>query len=321
MNGLPLSKRGCHVASRPAVARAAYSPVRHSCRSSRDGQALRAQRRRPGPCAGKATTGACALSSAPRSRFGIGVASVPCRSAPKLAWAGAGAGEEKARVSAVFGAVVVAGLCRRPPKLKMCVLAQFPGRSARRYRRNRSAGVARNGGFLADEVLINPGLGQVDTVVFGGSLWGEVDRQVAAGFLTPAGLEKWPPLQGGPRVRIRLPPPASPSDEPLSGKSRKRCPSDGGTEGSNPSPSSRESVSLPHPLSKVANPGFPRGCARLAWRAGRQRRAEHFDIAPTGGNISVAPYSSTAVPLMWWRECHAGANEVGASPGSTWVGL
>src|SRR5882757_10603092 len=77
----------------------------------------------------------------------------------------------------------------------------------------------------------------------------------------------------------------------------------GGTEGSNPSPSSRESVSLPHPLSKVENPGFPRGCARLAWRAGRQRRAERFDLAPTGGNISVAPYSSTAVPLMWWREC------------------
>src|ERR1700694_4255732 len=46
-----------------------------------------------------------------------------------------------------------------------------------------------------------------------------------------------------------------------------------GTDGSNPSPSSRESVSRPHPRSRVENPGFPRGCARLAWRRGRQRRA------------------------------------------------
>jgi hypothetical protein len=62
-------------------------------------------------------------------------------------------------------------------------------------------------------------------------------------------------------------------------------------------PSSRESVSRPKPLSKVQNPGFPRGCARLARRLGRQRRARCSDIAPTGGNISVGPYSSTAVAL------------------------
>jgi hypothetical protein len=37
----------------------------------------------------------------------------------------------------------------------------------------------------------------------------------------------------------------------------------GGTEGSNPAPSSGESVSRPKPLSYVENPGFPRGCARL----------------------------------------------------------
>jgi len=88
-----------------------------------------------------------------------------------------------------------------------------------------------------------------------------------------------------------------------------------GTEGSNPSPSSRQSVSRPHPLSKVENPGFPRGCARPAWRPGRQRRAGCFDIAPTGGNISVRPYSSTAAPLMGLRECRAAPNEVGPSPG------
>src|SRR5437868_14864600 len=32
-------------------------------------------------------------------------------------------------------------------------------------------------------------------------------------------------------------------------------------------------------LRKVENPGVPRGCARLAWRPGRQRRARYFDIA------------------------------------------
>jgi len=60
-------------------------------------------------------------------------------------------------------------------------------------------------------------------------------------------------------------------------------------------PSSGESVSLPELLSRVENPGFPRGCAWLAWRPGRQRRAGWVKIARTGGNISVAPYSSTAV--------------------------
>jgi len=72
----------------------------------------------------------------------------------------------------------------------------------------------------------------------------------------------------------------------------------GGTEGSNPACSSGESVSLPERLSRVENLGFPRGCAPLAWQLGRQRRAGCYKIAPIGGNISVAPYSSTAVPLM-----------------------
>jgi hypothetical protein len=38
-----------------------------------------------------------------------------------------------------------------------------------------------------------------------------------------------------------------------------------GTEGSNPSSSSGQSVSRPHFLSWVENAGFPRACARLAW--------------------------------------------------------
>ena len=63
-------------------------------------------------------------------------------------------------------------------------------------------------------------------------------------------------------------------------------------------------------------PGFPRGCARPAWRPGRQRRAGCFDIALTGGNISVRPYSSTAVLLMWSATTHTGPNKVGPATGS-----
>jgi len=91
-----------------------------------------------------------------------------------------------------------------------------------------------------------------------------------------------------------------------------------GTDGSNPVPSSGENVprfrerdrwfesgSLQQTVCLSAASAFegpeppriPRGCARLAWRLGRQRRAGCFDTAATGGNISVAPYSSTAVPL------------------------
>jgi hypothetical protein len=61
-----------------------------------------------------------------------------------------------------------------------------------------------------------------------------------------------------------------------------------------------ESLSLARiRLRTSRTPAFRAGCARLVWRPGRQRRARCFDIAPTGGNISAGPYSSTAVPLMW----------------------
>jgi len=66
-----------------------------------------------------------------------------------------------------------------------------------------------------------------------------------------------------------------------------------------------KSVSLQQTVRLSAGFAFERREPRLSarvcsvgWRPGRQRRAECFDIAPTGGNISVAPYSSTAVPLM-----------------------
>src|SRR6202048_4511623 len=51
--------------------------------------------------------------------------------------------------------------------------------------------------------------------------------------------------------------------------------------------------------------------ARLA--IGSAETLGFFDIAPIGGNISVGPNSSTAVRLMWWRDCHAGPNEGGPS--------
>jgi hypothetical protein len=40
-----------------------------------------------------------------------------------------------------------------------------------------------------------------------------------------------------------------------------------------------------------------RGCAGRGERRGRQRRAGRGNIGPTGGNISVGPYSSTAPPV------------------------
>ena len=66
-----------------------------------------------------------------------------------------------------------------------------------------------------------------------------------------------------------------------------------------------ESISLqqtvclsPAAAFKGREPGFPRGFGQLAWRPGQQRLAGCFDIASTGGNISVGPYSSTAVRLV-----------------------
>src|SRR5262245_27179897 len=54
------------------------------------------------------------------------------------------------------------------------------------------------------------------------------------------------------------------------------------------------------------------GCAGRGERRGRQRRAGGGNIRPTGGNISVGPYSSTAPQLrdpgVWCRERGAGGN-------------
>jgi hypothetical protein len=78
-----------------------------------------------------------------------------------------------------------------------------------------------------------------------------------------------------------------------------------GTEGSNPLSSSRESVSRPHPLSKVQNPGFMRGCARLAWRPQVRQLARQAWLADIRGDLlelaakfeRLAAYADAAIRL------------------------
>ena len=61
----------------------------------------------------------------------------------------------------------------------------------------------------------------------------------------------------------------------------------------------QQTVRLSPPVAfEGREPGFPRGFGQLAWRPGQQRLPGCFDIASTGGNISVGPYSSTAVRLV-----------------------
>ena len=83
-----------------------------------------------------------------------------------------------------------------------------------------------------------------------------------------------------------------------------------------------ESISLQQTVSlspaaafEGREPRFPRGSGQLAWRPGQQRRAGCFDFAPTGGNISVEPYSSTAVPLTACENATPIGNKVGPVPG------
>ena len=69
-----------------------------------------------------------------------------------------------------------------------------------------------------------------------------------------------------------------------------------GTESSNPSPSSRQSVSRGISPSCVEKAAVAAACAGPDRRHSRQRRARLVNITPTAGNISVGRYSSTAVP-------------------------
>ena len=71
--------------------------------------------------------------------------------------------------------------------------------------------------------------------------------------------------------------------------------SQGGTDGSNPLPSSRQSVSRPDPAAAGRK---TRGSARVCV-AGVGRDAQGLvEIARSGAVISVGRYSSTAVPVM-----------------------
>jgi hypothetical protein len=70
----------------------------------------------------------------------------------------------------------------------------------------------------------------------------------------------------------------------------------GGTASSNPASSSRQSVSHGICPSCIEKPAVAAACAGPARRHGRQRRARLVNITPTAGNVSVGPYSSTAVP-------------------------
>ncbi len=70
----------------------------------------------------------------------------------------------------------------------------------------------------------------------------------------------------------------------------------GGTEGSNPPSSSRQSASRGISPSCIEKPAVAAACAGPARRHGRQRRAGLVNITPTAGNVSVGPYFSTAAP-------------------------
>ena len=132
---------------------------------------------------------------------------------------------EKARVSAAFGAVVAAGLWWR--RRKNVRFGPVSGRSARRRRRNRSAGVARNGGFcLARFLSIRPRLGS------------------AAWFLAVRFWGRRPAVTGG----VFDTPPVS------------LWTFAGGTEGSNPSPSSGATVAnlASFPWRRHSRTGLPR---------------------------------------------------------------
>src|SRR6266403_2035695 len=93
----------------------------------------------------------------------------------------------------------------------------------------------------------------------------------------------WMKPYGGPRVRIRLPPAESHVRTCLS----------------------REFVFLRREAAVF------RGCAGRGERRGRQRRAGRGNIGPTGGNISVGPFFSTAVPSMWFATVPALARQRG----------
>ena len=81
-----------------------------------------------------------------------------------------------------------------------------------------------------------------------------------------------------------------------------------GTGSSNPSPSSRQSVSRGISLSRSEKPAVAAACAGPARRHGRQRRVGRVNTTPTADNVSARRYSSTAVQarrFCTWLHCCA----------------
>ena len=79
-----------------------------------------------------------------------------------------------------------------------------------------------------------------------------------------------------------------------------------GTGSSNPSPSSRQSLSRRISPSCIARPAVAAAWAGPARRHGRQRRAGLVNITPIAGDISVERYSGTAVPARRFATCKRG---------------
>ena len=83
----------------------------------------------------------------------------------------------------------------------------------------------------------------------------------------------------------------------VEGPRHRSCRTQPGTEGSNPSPSSRESVSGVTLSSWSRTPAFRAGF-RATFPARSAESPRDANSAPTRGNVSVWPYSSTAFPAM-----------------------
>jgi hypothetical protein len=83
-----------------------------------------------------------------------------------------------------------------------------------------------------------------------------------------------------------------------------------GTEGSNPAPSSGQSVSRTNRAAAGREPRVSRGCAPLSWRRGRQRRAGLVNITPTSiislsGPFPVPQCRLSGSPTVVATACHA----------------
>ena len=88
-----------------------------------------------------------------------------------------------------------------------------------------------------------------------------------------------------------------------------------GTDGSNPVPSSRESTSHGILPSHGEKPAFSRGCVGPAGAARSAETGIARCMAPTGGNISVGPNSSTAASMRrWLNEFRSGSGKAEHGP-------